>query len=52
MVDGEFVAVMGSFVATWAGLGFLYYRLGRMEQKLEDHCNNVNDIIGKKEEEV
>ena len=38
-MDGNTLTVLGGFIATWAQLGFLYYKIGRLEQKI-DSMNN------------
>ena len=44
------MAILGCFAATWAAMMRIYYKLGRIEQRV---CNSVEWVdIRKKEKEV
>ena len=41
----------GLFVFMAAQFGLIWYRLGRLEQKLTDTCNRIKNLSGCKEEQ-
>ena len=46
-MDGNVITIMGGFIATWAQMAFLYYQIGRINQKLKD-LNNNNKNYGRR----
>jgi len=48
LVNGEFTTVVACFVATWASIGGLYYKIGRMEGALFNSCGDWGRKIKKK----
>ena len=42
-------AILSGFLATWVQIAMLYYKIGRLEQKIDSLNDNLNKKNGKKE---
>jgi len=47
-MDGQMFTMLGGFVATWTQIGIMYYKLGKVEQRVKDLWQNIKLFRGKR----
>jgi len=47
-MDHNTFTILSGFAATWVQIAVLYYKIGKLEQKVHDLCKNARFFRGKR----
>jgi len=47
-MDGHTLTVLSGFLATWLQIALIYYKIGKLEQKVKDLCEKIKFFHGKR----